>query len=141
MIQAVGILFEANFRFYEAILLLDDYAHTCADERDQIERTISRFEGLANQSPENFTCAVLFLRAERARAMGDKQTAQRLYDEGIEDANVKRYLHRSAIMNERCATMMDRPKWAAGYIFEAERIWRSWGCTIRADALLKEDPI
>jgi hypothetical protein len=49
-------------------------------------------------------------------------------------------IQRSAHMNERCATLIARPKQAAGYLLEAERLWRLWGCELRAQQLIAQYP-
>lgn len=100
---------------------------------------MNRFESLASNQPDNFRASLLWLKGERARALGDKTAAQNFLEDAIEASTAQRTLQRSAILNERCATLLGKPKLAAGYLIEAERLWRLWGCELRAQAIVEEN--
>ena len=46
-----------------------------------------------------------------------------MYDLAIDSAAEHQYNHWGAVMNERAAALMNKPKLSAGYILEANELW------------------
>ena len=138
--QAPGILYPVFFHLFEAVLILNDYRKATTQEREQVQSTMAEADVLAEQVPANFKPGALWLKAEWLSAHGQIEDAIEMYDTAIDYAGDCGFVHFAACMNERCARLMKRPKLAAGYVIEAERLWRLWGCTPRADFLLRKHP-
>ena len=105
-----------------------------------MDDTLTEAAQLSDQVAENFRPYYMWLRTEQARAAGNLSKARDLYDEAIEAAKASGFVHFAACMNERCAAIIDKPKLRAGYLLEAERLWRQWGFVSRSEAIILRNP-
>lgn len=110
-------------------------------EKTTLAATFKLFEGLAVLQPSNFGHMKRFLDAEEARSRASYIESVDLYDQAIAEATEAKFIHLAAWYNERCAALLSKPKLTAGYLFEAMKLWQTWGCTSKVASLAAEHPL
>ncbi|KAM0752526.1 hypothetical protein T439DRAFT_379572 [Meredithblackwellia eburnea MCA 4105] len=137
---AAGTLFFVVFQLFEAIVLVQMIDSASEEQKNTIKQTVELFDMLSDLQSSNFGHMRLWLQAEEARSEGQISDAVAFYDKAIEAAKQSEFVHFAACMNERCATIMETPKLAAGYLFEARSLWQTWGCIPKVAAMTATYP-
>ncbi|KAK4056866.1 hypothetical protein OIO90_002116 [Microbotryomycetes sp. JL221] len=135
-----GLIYTTFFEVFEAVQLYDRFAELTDAERTLMAGTKTMLETLSQRQAHNFLPLKQWLEAEATRVAGDTQAAIVLYETTIASALASEYGYIAAIVNERCARMLDSPRMAAGYLLEARDLWQKWGCMPKVLAMEAEHP-
>jgi signal transduction histidine kinase len=106
-----------------------------------LERALQWLEARAADSPANFQHMLLHAKAESAWSAGDEADAARLFDDALAAVDkVCRPWHRAFITERAARLHLSRGRGTVGHalLSEADRLWREWGATAKADALRTE---
>jgi hypothetical protein len=82
-----------------------------------------------------------WLQAEECRSRKDWPAAMSYYDAAILAATEAQFIHLSACMNERCASMLKSPKLAAGYLLESYSQYKAFGCVTKLRSMEVVHPL
>lgn len=82
-----------------------------------------------------------WLQAEECRSRKDWPAAMSYYDAAILAATEAQFIHLSACMNERCASMLKSPKLAAGYLLESYSQYKAFGCITKLRSMELAHPV
>lgn len=138
-----GVFSEAEFVFYEALIVAADEASDRTERRGQLVANLARLRQWAEHAPANFRHRQLLIEAELARFDGRSGDAIIAYDEAIEAACEAGCKQHEALANELAGRFwLSRGK-AEFAQLQLRRAWlgyRAWGARTKAAALLAEFP-
>jgi len=131
-VSTQGLLPTYQFYWQRALLLLDApqlLGCSAAQAREEINAISVRFTHWADGCPDNFSYAVLLLKAETARLDGDWATAFECYDQALYAATEQGFLHRQAFIAMRVATFWEgrgKASFALTYRQQAYHCYQLW---------------
>ncbi|MDY7005570.1 MAG: AAA family ATPase [Cyanobacteriota bacterium] len=124
--------------FYYSLSLLGNYTTVSPKEQKQYLKQLKsnqkQMKTWAKHAPMNFQHKYDLVEAEKARVLGENETAATYYEKAISGASENRYIHEEAIANERAAEFylsLGREKVAKTYMTEAYYCYVSWGATAK----------
>jgi predicted ATPase/class 3 adenylate cyclase len=104
----------------------------------EVARNQEELAAWAANCPENFAHKHLLVEAERARLLGRKDDAVRLYNEAIRSARENDFLHEEALANERAAghwLAEQNALYARAHLQEARYGYERWGALRKVEQL------
>jgi histidine kinase len=133
--------------FYSALALLADCLWLNSDHQAQRLQAVSvymeRLEFAALHAPMNHQHRLLLVQAERSRMLGQIPEAMQYYEQAIDLAGTRGYIQEKAIACERASafyTGIAQPAIAQMYLQEAYGAYRTWGATLKAEAMEAQYP-
>jgi histidine kinase len=145
--MAYGWVTQAEFQFYQGLILASRHAQATAGEKAASEQTlaenIAKFAGYRKLCAENFQHKHLLLRAEQARITGAHGQAMALYDEAIEAAARGELSQDEALANELAARFylsLGRKRVARTYLEDAHHAYGRWGARGKVAAMERQYP-
>jgi predicted ATPase/class 3 adenylate cyclase len=111
---------------------------------DEVERNQEQLKAWAESCPENFAHKYLLVEAERARILGKKDEALRLYNEAILSAQENEFVHEEALANELAARYWlseGNSIYARAHLLEARYGYQRWGATRKVEQLDTDHPL
>ncbi|ADO67837.1 trifunctional serine/threonine-protein kinase/ATP-binding protein/sensor histidine kinase [Stigmatella aurantiaca] len=144
---AYGWITQAEFQFYQGLLLAALHAKATAEEKAEYEKVladnIEKFQCYRKLCAENFQQKHLLLLAEQARLSGAEGQAMALYDEAIEAAARAELSQDEALANELAARFylaQGRKRVARTYLEDAHHAYGRWGARGKVSALERQYP-
>ncbi|MCG6921744.1 MAG: AAA family ATPase [Acidobacteria bacterium] len=111
---------------------------------DEVEGNQEQLRAWAENCPENFAHKHLLVEAEKARVLGQKDEALRLYIESIHSAQENAFVHEEALANELAARYWlgeGNAIYARAHLLEARYGYQRWGATRKVEQLDAEHPL
>lgn len=137
-----GLISVAQFYFYQALGMLKRLeSGSLTDKSDTIEligKNLRWMSIWSKASPSTFQHKHDLIKAERARVLGDTNTALSLYELAISGARASGFTHEEALTNELYARFWDERgnnRFAVPLIREACSLYRQWGALAKAEYL------
>jgi predicted ATPase/class 3 adenylate cyclase/predicted Ser/Thr protein kinase len=125
-----------------SLILLGLCEGAAPEEREQrlaeVARNQEELGAWAANCPENFAHKHLLVEAERARLLGRKDDAVRLYNEAIRSARENDFVHEEALANERAARHWlaeENALYARAHLQEARYGYERWGARRKVEQL------
>ncbi|MEV4414515.1 diguanylate cyclase [Catellatospora sp. NPDC049609] len=109
----------------------------------ELDAEVDWLAARAADAPYNFAHLLLFLRAERAWAVGDFQTAAQAYDAAQREAAVRhRPWHRALLLERAARFYLAHDMQAAGHnvLAAARHAYHAWGASAKVDQLDRAHP-
>ncbi|MDI1445525.1 AAA family ATPase [Polyangium sp. 6x1] len=132
------------YHFYASLALLLAAEEAAPEVRARnlarAEASAAKLSCWADLCPDNHRHRALLLRAEIARARGERLLAVDLYDEGIAAAAAGGFVQDEALGNELCARYhlrLGKTKVARTYLHEAHALYGQWGAVAATERLEK----
>ena len=142
-----GQLVEAEYYFYESLLLTAMFQKASARERAGYKKTLAgnlkKFKRWTEHCPENFENMYLLLQAETAALSGRTEAAMNLYDDAIRSAKEHQFIPMESLANERAGLFFlsrGKTKIADLYLMEAHRGYATWGASAKVNAMHEKFP-
>jgi predicted ATPase/class 3 adenylate cyclase len=104
-------------------------------------KCLSKLNGFAKNSPQNFSPHAKLLEADLAFAVGDRARAMKLFNEVVDLAEQQKFQHLVALANERaalCALADGQRRAAAAHLIWARSAYARWGASAKVATLDKE---
>ncbi|OCR00279.1 serine/threonine protein kinase [Oscillatoriales cyanobacterium USR001] len=133
-----GQLNIAQYNFYYSLALLAHYPTTTKTEQKEYLKKVATHQKQmkiwATHAPMNFQHKYELVEAEKARVLGQNETAITYYDRAIKGAKEQGFIQEEALANERAAEFYlacDREKVAKAYMTEAYYCYIRWGAVAK----------
>ncbi|WP_198343083.1 protein kinase domain-containing protein [Oleiphilus messinensis] len=137
-----NILFLAEHYFYYGFLLAQNCSNPGQDDRSDLDRCVVGLEVYQRVYEPNFKHKYLLLRAETRRARGESlKSVCEDYRDAIGLAQCNGFIQIQALANERFASYWLEQGFesiATPFVKEALYLYRSWGCSVKVQALKAE---
>jgi diguanylate cyclase (GGDEF)-like protein len=140
---AIGLAGVAIIYFYDCLSKLAILPLRSEESQKQlwaeIDSSLAKLKFRAKLCPANHQHKVLFVEAERQRALGGIfWETLNIYEQAIRLAGQNGYLHEEAMANERAGTFalaLGSETIGRAYLVQAHRAYLQWGATIKVRAL------
>lgn len=137
----------AQHNFYYSLALLAHYPATTKTEQKQYLKKVAthqkQMKTWAHHAPMNFQHKYELVEAEKARILGQNETATTYYERAINGAKENGYIQEEALANERAAEFYlacGREKVAKTYMTEAYYCYIRWGAVAKVKDLEETYP-
>ncbi|MEG4520836.1 MULTISPECIES: AAA family ATPase [unclassified Microcoleus] len=137
----------AQHNFYYSLALLAHYPATTKTEQKQYLKKVAshqkQMKNWAHHAPMNFQHKYELVEAEKARVLGQNETAITYYERAINGAKEQRFIQEEALANERAAEFylaIGREKVAKTYMTEAYYCYIRWGAVAKVRDLEETYP-
>jgi len=146
--ESLGALIHSSeHNFYYSLALLAHYPTTTKTEQKQYLKKVAshqkQMKTWAHHAPMNFQHKYELVEAEKARVLGQNETAITYYERAIKGAKENGYIQEEALANERAAEfylVLDREKVAKTYMTEAYYCYIRWGAVAKVRDLEETYP-
>ncbi|MCX6350907.1 MAG: AAA family ATPase [Bacteroidetes bacterium] len=142
----------ANFVFTEffyinALTLAALYPYVDDEKKAEFNTNMdvlqAKMKVLSDACPENYMHKYVFVEAERAKNLGDKEKAVELYTQAISFANDNEFVLDSALINEKFGEYhlsLGDEETAKGFIRDAHYFYKQWGAKTKTTDLETKYP-
>ncbi len=144
---ATGMLFTAQFHFYDSLARLAVYLNSSESGRSQILEKVQvnqdKMQHWANHAPMNYLHKFELVEAEKHRVLGNYLEAMEMYDRAIAGAKENEYTHEEALANELAGKFYlewGKQNIAQAYLTEAYYGYSRWGAKAKIDDLAQRYP-
>ncbi|MDF0554169.1 ATP-binding sensor histidine kinase [Kamptonema sp. UHCC 0994] len=146
--ESLGALIHSSeHNFYYSLILLAHYPATTKTEQKQYLKKVAshqkQMKNWAHHAPMNFQHKYELVEAEKARVLGQNETAITYYERAINGAKENGYIQEEALANERAAEFylaLGREKVAKTYMTEAYYCYIRWGAIAKVRDLEETYP-
>ncbi|MEG4030223.1 MULTISPECIES: AAA family ATPase [unclassified Microcoleus] len=142
-----GAMLPSTYNFYYSLSLLIHYPATTKTEQKQYLKKVAshqkQMKNWAHHAPMNFQHKYELVEAEKARVLGQNETAITYYERAINGAKEQRFIQEEALANERAAEFylaIGREKVAKTYMTEAYYCYIRWGAVAKVRDLEETYP-
>ncbi|MBF0237519.1 MAG: AAA family ATPase [SAR324 cluster bacterium] len=141
--SAMGIIRQTECLFYSALILIVLYPDATGFQkmkyRFKIKQTLKRMKAWSEDCAANFLHKYLLLEAEWLRTQGNPlETVLPLYQQAVEEAHARSYIHIAALIHERIAAYLESlqmKSYAKTHIQSAHYLYQQWGATAKVSDL------
>ncbi|NQE35807.1 trifunctional serine/threonine-protein kinase/ATP-binding protein/sensor histidine kinase [Microcoleus asticus] len=146
--ESLGALIHSSeHNFYYSLALLAHYPTTTKTEQKQYLKKVTSHQKQmkiwASHAPMNFQHKYELVEAEKARVLGQNETAITYYERAINGAKEQGFIQEEALANERAAEFylaLGREKVAKTYMTEAYYCYIRWGAVAKVRDLEERYP-
>ncbi|MEG3898367.1 MULTISPECIES: AAA family ATPase [unclassified Microcoleus] len=146
--ESISALFQSSeHNFYYSLALLAHYPATTKTEQKQYLKKVAshqkQMKTWAHHAPMNFQHKYELVEAEKARVLGQNETAITYYERAINGAKEQGFIQEEALGNERAAEFYlacGREKVAKTYMTEAYYCYIRWGAIAKVRDLEETYP-
>ncbi|MEG4442683.1 AAA family ATPase [Microcoleus sp. AT9_B5] len=146
--ESLGALIHSSeHNFYYSLILLAHYPATTKTEQKQYLKKVAshqkQMKTWAHHAPMNFQHKYELVEAEKARVLGQNETAITYYERAINGAKEQGFIQEEALANERAAEFylaLGREKVAKTYMTEAYYCYIRWGAIAKVRDLEETYP-
>ncbi|MEG4811406.1 AAA family ATPase [Microcoleus sp. F8-D3] len=146
--ESLGALIHSSeHNFYYSLILLAHYPATTKTEQKQYLKKVAshqkQMKKWAQHAPMNFQHKYELVEAEKARVLGQNETAINYYERAINGAKEQGFIQEEALANERAAEFylaLGREKVAKTYMTEAYYCYIRWGAVAKVRDLEETYP-
>ena len=146
--ESLGALIHSSqHNFYYSLVLLAHYPATTKTEQKQYLKKVAshqkQMKTWASHAPMNFQHKYELVEAEKARVLGQNETAITYYERAINGAKEQGFIQEEALANERAADFylaLGREKVAKTYMTEAYYCYIRWGAVAKVRDLEETYP-
>lgn len=142
-----GLVHAAQNTFYSSLAIIFHYPHVSKTEQKQYLKKVAshqkQMKNWAHHAPMNFQHKYELVEAEKARVLGQNETAITYYERAINGAKENGYIQEEALANERAAEFylaLGREKVAKTYMTEAYYCYIRWGAIAKVRDLEETYP-
>ncbi|MEG4942882.1 AAA family ATPase [Microcoleus sp. F4-D5] len=142
-----GIMMSVIHNFYYSLALLAHYPTTTKTEQKEYLKKVAthqkQMKTWAHHAPMNFQHKYELVEAEKARVLGQNETATTYYDRAIKGAKEQGFIQEEALANECAAEFylaLGREKVAKTYMTEAYYCYIRWGAIAKVRDLEETYP-
>ncbi len=142
-----GAMLPSTYNFYYSLALLAHYPTTTKTEQKQYLKKVAshqkQMKNWVHNAPMNFQHKYELVEAEKARVLGQNETATTYYERAINGAKEQGFIQEEALANERAAEFylaLGREKVAKAYMTEAYYCYIRWGAAAKVRDLEKTYP-
>ncbi|MCW6050145.1 AAA family ATPase [Lyngbya sp. CCAP 1446/10] len=142
-----ALMHAAEHNFYYSLALLAHYPTTTKTEQKQYLKKVAFYQKQmktwAHHAPMNFQHKYELVEAEKARVLGQNETAITYYERAINGAKEQGFIQEEALANERAAEFylaLGREKVAKTYMTEAYYCYIRWGAIAKVRDLEETYP-
>lgn len=142
-----ALIHSSEHNFYYSLALLAHYPTTTKTEQKQYLKKVASHQKQmkiwASHAPMNFQHKYELVEAEKARVLGQNETAITYYDRAIKGAKEQGFIQEEALANERAAEFYlacGREKVAKTYMTEAYYCYIRWGAIAKVKDLEETYP-
>jgi len=142
-----GLVHAAQNTFYSSLAIIFHYPHVSKTEQKQYLKKVAthqkQMKTWAHHAPMNFQHKYELVEAEKARVLGQNETATTYYERAIKGAKEQGFIQEEALANERAAEFYlacGREKVAKTYMTEAYYCYIRWGAVAKVKDLEETYP-
>ncbi|MEG4349300.1 AAA family ATPase [Microcoleus sp. LAD1_D3] len=142
-----GAMLPSTCNFYYSLALLAHYPVTTKTEQKEYLKKVAthqkQMKTWAHHAPMNFQHKYELVEAEKARVLGQNETAITYYERAINGAKEQGFIQEEALANERAAEFylaLGREKVAKTYMTEAYYCYIRWGAIAKVRDLEETYP-
>ena len=142
-----SLMQSSEHNFYYSLILLAHYPATTKTEQKQYLKKVAshqkQMKNWAHHAPMNFQHKYELVEAEKARVLGQNETAITYYERAINGAKEQGFIQEEALANERAAEFylaLGREKVAKTYMTEAYYCYIRWGAIAKVRDLEETYP-